>query len=316
MTAPVTPPVAAPNRSTALALAAAVASGAMVALQQRVNGELKTELGDALVTALVSFGTGLIAVIVVVLARPAARAAVARVRAVPWPQRLGGLGGASLVAVGAAAAPEIGVALLTVGLVAGQTSGGLLVDRLGLGPGGAHALTAPRIAGALLCLVAVGISVVGEGARAADPLLLVLVVAAGFAISVQQALNGRVRHTTGNAAVATLVNFVVGFTALSLGLLLSALVAGLDLGSWPGADRWWLYTGGPMGAAFVAVAAVVVRRLGVLRLGLAVIAGQLVGALLLDLTLPVHGDAVDLPTVLGVALTLVAVAVSGRAVRR
>ena len=37
-----------------------------------------------------------------------------------------------------------------------------------------------------------------------------------------------------------------------------------------------------MGAAFVAIAAVVVRVLGVLRLGLAVIAGQLVGALLLD----------------------------------
>jgi len=32
------------------------------------------------------------------------------------------------------------VALLTVGLVAGQTSGGLVVDRVGLGPGGRHAL--------------------------------------------------------------------------------------------------------------------------------------------------------------------------------
>jgi transporter family-2 protein len=95
--------------------------------------------------------------------------------------------------VGAAAAPEIGVALLTVGLVAGQTSGGLVVDRLGLAPGGAHGLTLPRIAGALLCLVAVGISVLGEGAREAAPLLLVVVVLAGFAISVQQALNGRVR---------------------------------------------------------------------------------------------------------------------------
>ena len=315
MTAPVAPPVAAPTRS-ALALTAAVVSGAMVALQQRVNGELKTELGDALLTALVSFGTGLVAVVAVVLARPAARAAVARVRDVPWYQRLGGLGGASLVAVGAAAAPEIGVALLTVGLVAGQTSGGLLVDRFGLGPGAARGLTAPRVAGALLCLVAVGISVRGDAARDADPLLLVLVVAAGFAIAVQQALNGRVRYTTGDAGVATLVNFVVGLTALAAGLLAYALTAGLEIGTWPGTDRWWLYTGGPMGAAFVAVAALVVRRLGVLRLGLAVIAGQLVGALLLDLTLPVHGQAVDALTVVGVALTLVAVGVSGRAVRR
>jgi transporter family-2 protein len=314
VTVPVAPPAAAPTR-TRLALCAAVASGAVVALQQRVNGELKTELGDALLTALVSFGTGLVAVLAVVLARPSARAAVRRVREVPWVQRLGGLGGASLVAVGAAAAPEIGGALLTVGLVAGQTSGGLVVDRFGLAPGGAHALTAPRVAGALLCLIAVGIGVLGEGARSADPLLLVLVVAAGFAIAVQQALNGRVRRTTGDAGVATLVNFVVGSLALGFGVAVHGALTGFEVGAWPGWADWYLYSGGPMGAAFVAVAALVVRQLGVLRLGLAVIAGQLVGALLLDVALPVHGERVQLQTVLGVTLTFVAVAVSGRAVR-
>lgn len=316
MTAPVASAPTTPTRRSALALTAAAASGGLVALQQRVNGELQTELGNALVTALVSFGTGLVVVVAVVLARPSARAAWGRLRSVPWPHRLGGLGGASLVAVGAAAAPEIGVALLTVGLVAGQTSGGLLVDRLGLGPGGAHGLTAPRVAGAVLCLIAVGISVLGDEARAADPLLLVLVVAAGFAIAVQQALNGRVRLATGDAGVATLVNFVVGSLALAAGLLLSAAVTGPQVGTWPGPERWWLYTGGPMGAAFVAVAAVIVRRLGVLRLGLAVIAGQLLGALVLDLALPVHGQGLHVLTVVGVALTLTAVAVSGRAVRR
>ena len=306
-------PAAAGTRATSLALAVAVASGALVALQQRINGELKTALGDALLTALVSFGTGLAAVVAVVVARPAARAAVMKVRDVPWPQRLGGLGGATLVAVGAAAAPEIGVALLTVGLVAGQTSGGLLVDRLGLGPGAAHGLTGPRVAGAVLCLVAVAISVSGKGARDADPLLLVLVVVAGLAIAVQQALNGRVRRTTGDAGVATLVNFVVGTVALAIGVALHAAVAGLSVGDWPG--EWWLYTGGPMGATFVAVAALTVRLLGVLRLGLAVIAGQLVGALLLDLVAPVADEGVAPLTVVGVGLTLVAVAVSGRGVR-
>lgn len=315
MTPPVTEPVAAP-RSAVLPLTAAVASGAMVALQQQINGELKTVLGDALLTALVSFGTGLVAVVAVVLSRPAARAAAARVRDVPWPQRLGGLGGASLVAVGAAAAPEIGVALLTVGLVAGQTSGALLVDRLGIGPSGSHRLTGPRLAGAGICLVAVGISVLGDVARDAEPLLLVLVVVAGFTVSLQQALNGRVRHTTGDAGVATLVNFVVGSVALVLGVLVHVAVQGLEVGSWPGPDQWWLYTGGPMGAAFVAVAALVVRRLGVLRLGLAVTAGQLTGGLLLDLLVPVHDAGVGLLTVVGVALTLVAVAVSGLAARR
>jgi hypothetical protein len=78
------------SRTATLALAAAVASGAVVALQQRVNGELKTELGDALLTALVSFGTGLVAVVAVVLSRASSPAAVGKVREVPWVQRLGG----------------------------------------------------------------------------------------------------------------------------------------------------------------------------------------------------------------------------------
>ena len=299
-----------------LALAAAVASGALVALQQRINGELNLAVGNAVLTAFVSFLTGLLVVVAVVLARAAARRAVAAVRDVPWWSRLGGLGGATLVAVGAAATPRIGVALLTVGLVAGQTSGGLAVDKAGLGPGGTRPVSAPRLAGAALCLVAVAVSAAGEGARAASPVLLVLVVVAGFAIATQQALNGRVRAITGDAGVATLVNFVVGTTALGLGLAVSAAFGSLDVGRWPGAGDWYLYLGGPMGAAFVAMAAIVVRRLGVLRLGLAVTAGQLAGALLLDLVLPVSEAPVELLTLIGVALTFVAVFVSGRAAER
>lgn len=298
-----------------LALTAAVAIGGLAALQQRVNGELKDALGDAVLTAVLSFGIGLACVAAVVLARPAARRAVAGLRSTRWWERLGGLGGAGLVAVGAAAVPILGVALLTVALVAGQTGGGLVIDRLGLGPGGPHALTRPRLAGAALCLVAVGVSVLGKGARQAAPLLLVLVVAAGVATSLQQALNGRVRTATGDAAVATALNFAIGTAGLLLGLGLRVVAHGVPAPHWPGADQWYLYAGGPVGVVFVAVAAVIVGALGVLRLGLAVIAGQLVGAVLLDAFLPAPGAALSAFTVLGAALTMLAVAVSGQAPR-
>jgi transporter family-2 protein len=292
-----------------------VLCGALVAVQQRINGQLGVDLSAPLLAALVSFATGLVAVVAVAAAREPSRRALAAVREVPWWGRLAGLGGASLVAVGAVAAPQIGVALLTVGLVAGQTAGGLAVDRLGLAPGGAHLLTVPRVAGAALCLLAVGLGALGRDAQRADPVLLVLVVAAGFAIAVQQALNGRVRRTTGDAAVATLVNFVVGTAALALVVLVAvAPRGGLPTGHWPGPGQWYLYLGGPIGALFVGVAAVIVRRLGVLRLGLAVIAGQLAGALAVDAALPATGTGVAPLTVLGAALTFVAVVVSGRGV--
>jgi transporter family-2 protein len=295
-----------PSRSTAadaLPLVAAVVSGAFVALQQRINGDLGHDLGDPLVAAVVSFGTGL-AVLVALVLRPGPRARLGRVVDVPWWSRLGGLGGATLVFVGATAAPKIGVAILTVGLVAGSVVGALAVDRAGLAPGGHRPLTPPRLLGAALCLVAIGISS-AEGAHEASAWLLVLVFVAGVLICFQQAFNGRVRHAT-DATVATFVNFVVGTTALLLGLAVRAAVDGIHLEAWPGPDHWYLYLGGPIGASFVAVAALVVRRLGVLRLGLAVTAGQILGSLLVDLDRGVAGT-----TVVAAVLTMAAVVVSG-----
>ena len=292
------------------ALAVVVASGALVALQARVNGELGVRLDDALLAAVVSFGTGLVVVAAVVLARPEAWRRVALVRTTrPW-HRLGGLGGATLVGVGAFAAPRLGVALLTVGIVAGQTTGGLAVDRAGLGPAGARPLDRHRVAGAALCLLAVALAGTGRGTGDADPLLVLLVVVSGFLVAVQQALNGRVRAVTGDASVATLLNFVVGTTALVVAWLVTAAVTGTGDPAWPG--EWWLYVGGPIGATFVAIAAVVVARVGVLRLGLALVAGQLVGAVLLDLLAPATDRGLAAATLVGTALTFVAVLVSGR----
>ena len=296
-----------------LALVAAVVSGVLVAVQARVNGGLAEGLDDPLMAAVISFGSGLVAVTAVVLSRPSARAAFGRVADVPWWTRLGGLGGASLVAAGAFAAPRIGVALLTVGIVAGQTTGGLLVDKAGLGPGGRHALTLPRVGGAALCLVAVLISVLGRGGGDASPVLLVAVVLSGFLIAVQQALNGRVRSVTRDAGVATLVNFLVGTSALVVAYVVVRAVGDVHVDHWPG--DWWLYTGGVIGASFVAMAAIVVRILGVLRLGLATISGQLVGAILLDLVTPAADHGVAAATLVGAGLTFVAVGISGLTAR-
>jgi bacterial/archaeal transporter family-2 protein len=46
---------------------------------------------------------------------------------------------------------------------------------------------------------------------------------------------------------------------------------------------------------------------------LAVIAGQALGGLVVDIVAPIHGETVTAATVAGVALTFVAVAVSARA---
>ena len=281
-------------------LLAAVVCGALVALQQRLNGDLGRTLHDPLLAAVVSFGTGLVLLTLLVVRRPAG---LRSLPAVPWWTRLGGLGGATLVAVGAAAAPRIGVALLTVAFVAGTTVAALGVDVVGLAPGDPRPVTRWRLAGAVLCVAAVALSA-RAGIRAGSLALLALVVLAGALIAVQQALNGRVRMRTG-ALVATFLNFGVGTAALLAALLVKQLAVGVHAEAWP--TQWWLYTGGAIGASFIAVAAAVVPSIGVLRFGLASTAGQIAGAIALDLD-----RGVAATTLVAAALTFVAVAVSGR----
>jgi len=72
------------------------------------------------------------------------------------------------------------------------------------------------------------------------------------------------------------------------------------------------YLGGLIGVGAATSMLMIVSRLGVLRLMLAVIAGQAFGGLAVDLIAPVRGESVTAATVVGVALTLVAVLVSAR----
>jgi transporter family-2 protein len=125
---------------------------------------------------------------------------------------------------------------------------------------------------------------------------------------VQQAVNGRLAQTTGEPGVAALTNFVVGFISLSI---LAVVVAWGDHIPWGAPLGEWL--GGLCGAFFVLVSAAAVRRLGVLRLMLVVVAGQTAGALVIDLIAPVSGEGVTWRTVVGLVLTLIGVFVSGRA---
>ncbi len=292
------------------ALALTVAGGVLQAGQARVNGALEERVG-VLPTSLVSFGVGLALLTALVGASAARRRAASSVLSGRgrWWWRLGGLGGASVVAVQAFGVPLVGVALVSVCLVAGQTVGGLVVDRLGLAPGGAHRITAARAAGAGLAVLAVGLGSAGRFS-AVRPLLLALLLAAGVLGAAQAAANGQLRDVTGEPLVAALANFSVGFAVLAGATLVAAIAGLLSAPHWPANPL--LYAGGLGGTAFIVIAARTVASLGVLRLTLATVTGQLLGAVALDLALPGPGGRLPLATLLGTGLTLLAVAVAGR----
>ncbi len=285
-----------------------VAAGVLQAGQARLNGALEERAG-VLPTSLVSFGVGLVVLAGLVgMSAPRRRAAAGVLAGGRWWWRLGGLGGASVVAVQALGVPLIGVALVSVCLVAGQTVGALVVDRLALGPGGAHPVTAPRVVGAALAILAVGLGGAGRFHSVA-PVLFALLLAAGVLGAAQAAANGQLREVTGEPLVAALVNFGVGFSVLAAAAVAAAAAGSLPAPHWP--VNPLLYGGGLGGTAFIAIAAYTVRALGVLRLTLATVTGQLLGAVALDLAVPGPGGGLSLYTLLGVVLTLMAVVVAG-----
>ena len=310
----------APSRALVAASSAiALVFGAGIATQSRINGELGAQLDNGFLAALISFGSGLLILIVAMLVSRAGRTgfglviASLRERRTPWWYVAGGAAGAFLVLSQGVAAAIIGVAIFTVAIVAGQTLSGLVIDRRGLGTMVAKPVTAPRLIGSVLVLVGVGVAASGQLDAHFPIWLLLMPFLAGIGIGWQQAVNGQVREIAHSPLTATFINFVVGTTVLLIITLIHSVSAG-----WPTSlpTDWWLYLGGPIGVIFIAGAAIVVRITGVLLLGLSTIAGQLLSSVVLDLVAPVAGHPISGTTLGAAAITLVAVAIAALPTRR
>lgn len=293
-----------------VALALAFLCGAGVSLQAFVNGRLGTTLGSAEMAAVVSNVVGLLALLVLGFGSGALARAWRRVRA-RGPGRAwhyaGSAVGSLFIMVAAIAAPKVGIALLTVALVCGQTVGSLVADAFGISPARRRALTVPRVLGVMIALVAVGIGALDAEANL-DLGILAVAAGAGVGLAVGQAALGQLTETTGEPLAAATAGFTLGavFTVVA-----AALLGGLSSpNGWSAPAEQWVI-GGLAGAAVVVALGPLVIALGVLRLTLALVAGQSVGALVLDVLAPVAGRDITVRIVAGVALTFVAVVVSG-----
>ncbi|WP_433660885.1 DMT family transporter [Nocardia sp. CA-128927] len=300
--------------------------GAGVAVQGRINGALGARLHDGIAAATISFGSGLLILVIAFAFSGRLRDGAAKVRNAlsagtlrPW-HLLGGLCGAFFVACQGLTVAAIGVTAFTVAVVAGQLLSSLVVDRLGVGPSGRTPVTALRFGGAALAVLAVLIAGAGHSGAPAGPLsvpdslrgaptalLIILPALAGIGLAWQQAVNGRVGEVGGPLS-ATLVNFCVGLIALVVIEAVVLIGSGLP-DEFP--TQPWLYLGGLIGIAFIALATITVRWIGVLLLGLTSVAGQLLMSIVLDIATPTSAG-LSITAVVGSALTLVAVGIATR----
>src|SRR5690349_7719350 len=118
------------NPAALLPVVLVLAAGGMIALQAPTNAMLAKAGGSPVLAALISFVVGTIGLLIAWVGsgnRPAASA----FGGLPWYAWIGGLYGATFVAVAAYAAPRIDLAsLITIG-IAGQIAMALWLDHLG-----------------------------------------------------------------------------------------------------------------------------------------------------------------------------------------
>lgn len=111
-------------------------------------------------------------------------------------------------------------------------------------------------------------------------LYALLPLAGGALIAAQAPINARLRVTLASPVGSGLVSFLVGIVVL-LGAVIvvgdgGAVLEGL------GGGPWWAYLGGACGAFFVVATILAAPRVGVTTTFIAVIAGQVAAATLID----------------------------------
>ena len=295
----------------------AALSGILIALQARANGELSHQLGNGLEAALVSFGSGLIIIVLISFFNPSIkegirnlREAVQEKKIARWKLFAGMLGG-TWVAVQTHIVPLIGVAIFSVASIAGQATASLIVDRIGLTGGGKKLLSKRRVAAALITVLAVLLSVLDRlDASNLSKFAVFLGVITGALGGIQRAMNGEINEYSHQSFTTSLLNFIMGTTFLVVLLIVMILAKRIELVPLP-SGPWWIYTGGVIGVIYIAFSSTIVQHLGVLNFTLFSVGGQLVGSLAIDVLYPTDGVQISAYLISGIVMTYLGVIVGG-----
>jgi transporter family-2 protein len=218
--------------------------------------------------------------------------------------------GGIFVAIQTFTVPIIGVALLSVVMIAGQTLASLIVDQIGITGGGKQPITMRRVLAALITIIAVLVAVWEEIQLAnISPIPVVVVFVGGFMIGVQRALNGQINDISGQSFSTTWLNFFMGTSTLLI-LLIINTARGNEIVGLP-TSPWWIYWGGTIGVLYIASSSVIVAKIGVLSFTLFATGGQLIGSLIFDLIAPPENVKVGMNLVVGILITYIGVLVGG-----
>jgi transporter family-2 protein len=132
---------------------------------------------------------------------------------------------------------------------------------------------------------------------------LFLAAAAGVSIIVQQVLNANLRAEIGSAAWSGFTSYLVGLMCMAA--LAMAMGDPIPTGAMARIP-WWAWSGGLFGAIFIALAILLVPKLGAATFIAVLVAGQMLASVPFDHFgwLGLAQRSIDLPRVIGVLLLI------------
>ena len=132
--------------------------------------------------------------------------------------------------------------------------------------------------------------------------LIILALLAGIVIPTQAGINAQLSNWTKSPILASTISFAVGTLVLIVYSTLTRIP--LPALATAGAQSWWVWTGGALGAYFVAATIFLAPKLGATTLVAVLLAGQMIASLALDhfglLGYPIH--PVSLGRIVGVLM--------------
>ncbi len=142
-----------------------------------------------------------------------------------------------------------------------------------------------------------------------DVLLAMLgACSAGSFLAIGSAANARLKQSLHSPIAAAAINFLVGFSILTL-LILLGIFKSPDFQKFADVP-WWAFSGGLLGAIFVSLNTFTIPKLGLTTATLAVVCSQMVMSLVIDqfgwFGVPSH--ALNGSRVIAIALLMIAIA--------
>jgi bacterial/archaeal transporter family-2 protein len=133
---------------------------------------------------------------------------------------------------------------------------------------------------------------------------VLLAIAAGVSIVVQQVLNSILRTALNSAAWSGFMSYFVGVVCMAL--LALALRDPLPSASVAARIPWWAWSGGLFGAIFIGLAILLVPHLGAATFIALLVTGQMLASVAFDHFgwLGLAQRPVDVPRLIGVALLI------------